>query len=60
MMTREQKRIAKQAAWRASQGLPAKGGNPAKIAKPRKVKANRVADRYADEISDNLGLSADY
>jgi hypothetical protein len=74
-MTYEEKRLAKNAAWRAAQGLPPKDANVRKrnvaswLAQNRKAQAaydrrqaaiHRVTDHVDGFDRDDLGLSPDF
>jgi len=61
MATMEEKRAAKNAAWRAAQGLPPKGQKK-KLKLSRKMREVQMwADSVHDPLDDkdNLGLSPD-
>ncbi len=60
MTTQEERRIAKQAAWRASQGLPPKGTKPKTKRITKAARDNREADRIDGYNRDDIGLSPDY
>lgn len=61
MANQEEKRLAKQAAWRAAQGLPPKGEEPKKAKRSRvRHEDRRAANRIDGYDRDDLGLSPDY